>query len=72
VGAPVIAIFGRNDRGLSPRRWGPSGSRDTVIHKDVGCGICLAHNCGIAFKCLEAVTVDDVAKASEKILEAVT
>ena len=68
VGTPVIAIFGRNDRGLSPQRWGPTGKRDIVLHKDVGCVECLAHNCKRGFKCLEAITVDEVLAAAEKIL----
>ncbi len=45
VGTPVIAIFGRNQPGLSPQRWGPTGKKDIVLHKDVGCKTCLAHNC---------------------------
>ena len=68
VGTPVVAIFGRSDRGLSPRRWGPTGERDIVLHKDVGCLECLAHDCDKNFKCLEAVTVDEVLAASDKIL----
>lgn len=68
VGTPVISIFGRNDRGLSPLRWGPTGSRDIILHKEVGCEICLAHNCRIGFKCLEAITVEDVVSAAGRIL----
>jgi heptosyltransferase II len=69
VGTPVIAIFGRSDRGLSPDRWGPSGKNDIVIHKDVGCDVCLAHSCRIGFKCLEAITAEEVLKAADQILE---
>lgn len=68
VGAPVVVIFGRKDPGLSPKRWGPLGKRDIVLHKDVGCVKCLAHECQIGFKCLDAVTVGEVVKAAEKIL----
>ena len=68
VGTPVVAIFGRSDRGLSPKRWGPTGKRDVVLHKDVGCDECLAHNCKLGFKCLEAVTVDSVLAAAKQIL----
>lgn len=68
VGTPVISIFGRMERGLSPARWGPTGERDVVIHKDVGCDICLAHNCKIGFKCLEAITAEEVFEAADKIL----
>ena len=69
VGTPVIAIFGRSDAGLSPARWGPTGPRDIALHKYVGCDTCLAHNCRKGFKCLEAITVDEVVSAAEKILE---
>jgi ADP-heptose:LPS heptosyltransferase len=68
VGTPVVAIFGRNDAGLSPKRWAPSGEGSVFLHKDVGCDMCLAHNCKIGFKCLEAITVDEVLKVSEKML----
>lgn len=68
VGTPVVAIFGRSDRGLSPRRWGPSNKGDVVLHKDVGCPECLAHNCVLGFKCLDAITVDEVVRAAEELL----
>jgi lipopolysaccharide heptosyltransferase II len=69
VGTPVIAIFGRKDAGLSPKRWGPRGKRDIVLHKDVGCDVCLAHNCNIAFKCLEEITPEEVISAAATILK---
>lgn len=68
VGTPVIAIFGRNDRGLSPERWGPLGKRDIILHKDAGCEVCLAHNCRIGFRCLNSVTVEEVVDEANKIL----
>jgi len=68
VGTPVIAVFGRKDPGLSPLRWGPLGEKDVVLHRDVGCEICLAHNCEKDFACLKAVTVDDVVHAAKSIL----
>lgn len=69
VGTPVISIFGRADPGLSPKRWAPVGPNDVVIHKDVGCRECFAHNCKINFKCLEAITVDDVLNAAENLVK---
>ena len=68
VGTPVVDIFGRNQAGLSPLRWGPLGPRDTVIHKEVGCPVCLAHNCDIAFKCLTEISVPEVLSAAQTIL----
>ncbi|MBN2453896.1 MAG: lipopolysaccharide heptosyltransferase II [Candidatus Omnitrophica bacterium] len=69
VGTPVIVIFGRNDRGLSPERWGPCGKNDIVLHKDVGCEICYAHNCRSEFKCLDSITSREVLEAAEKLLK---
>ena len=69
VGTPVISIFGRAQKGLSPKRWGPLGERDRVLHKDVGCIECLAHNCVKEFACLKAITVDDVVRMAEEILQ---
>lgn len=68
VGTPTISIFGRNDRGLSPARWRPVGPHDIALHKNVGCELCLAHNCKRGFACLEAITADDVIAAADRIL----
>jgi len=68
VGTPVVDIFGRNQPGLSPLRWGPLGENDIVMHKDVGCeGTCLAHNCNKSFACLSAVSVDDIYTAIQSM-----
>jgi heptosyltransferase-2 len=68
VGTPVISIFGRNQAGLSPRRWGPVGLKDRVLHKETGCIECLAHNCQKQFACLKAISVEDVLAAADAIL----
>ncbi len=67
VGTPVISIFGRNQAGLSPRRWGPVGERDKILHK-ASCIECLAHNCQKEFACLKAISVDDVVSAAGAIM----
>jgi heptosyltransferase-2 len=69
LGIPVIAIFGRNQAGLSPRRWGPLGLKDRVLHKEAGCIECLAHNCQKQFACLKAITVEDVVSTADEILK---
>ncbi len=68
VGTPVISIFGRNQPGLSPRRWGPTGKNDRVLHQEVGCIECLAHNCQKQLTCLKAITAADVLKTADEIL----
>ena len=69
VGTPVVALFGRNEAGLSPIRWGPLGENDVVLHKEVGCIECLAHNCQKNFACLKAITVDEVYQAGLTIFK---
>jgi lipopolysaccharide heptosyltransferase II len=71
VGTPVIAIFGRGQPGLSPRRWGPLGPKDKFLHRETGCLVCLAHNCKKGFWCLQKITVDDVLKAADDILKVI-
>ena len=70
AGTPVVAIFGRWGRGLSPTRWGPTGPGSVVLHHDVGCRPCLAHRCQIGFPCLAAVTVDEVVAAARQAIDA--
>ena len=60
VGTPAVSIFGRNLAGLSPKRWGPLGEEARVVHKEVACPVCLAHECRINFLCLDVVSVEDV------------
>ena len=68
VGTPVVDIFGRNQAGLSPQRWGPLGEGHIVLQKDVGCVRCLAHACDIAFRCLTTLEADEVYAAAASIL----
>ncbi|MDD5019198.1 MAG: glycosyltransferase family 9 protein [Candidatus Omnitrophica bacterium] len=68
VGTPVISIFGRNQAGLSPRRWGPVGPFDAVLHKPMTCSPCLAHDCRKGFACLDAISVEDVMQEARRIL----
>ncbi len=69
LGVPVVSIFGRSQAGLSPKRWGPSGSNSRILHREVGCIECLAHNCVKGFACLKAITVEDVMMAVSELLE---
>ena len=69
VKTPVVDLFGRNQRGLSPLRWGPVGAGHIVLHKEVGCVTCLAHNCDIEFLCLSSISVEEVYHAAVSVLE---
>lgn len=68
LGVPVVAIFGRSQPGLSFRRWGPVGENNVILHKDVGCLKCLAHECKSGFKCLTAIEAGEVVTAAGKLL----
>jgi heptosyltransferase-2 len=68
VGTPVVDIFGRNQQGLSPQRWGPLGEGHVILHKEVGCVTCLAHRCDIGFLCLTSLAVDEVYDAVVSVL----
>ena len=67
VGTPVISIFGRNQKGLSPARWRPLGDKAAAIHKDIGCIECLAHDCKKGFLCLKAITAEEVFNQAKSI-----
>ncbi|MDP8229643.1 MAG: lipopolysaccharide heptosyltransferase II [Candidatus Gorgyraea atricola] len=68
IGTPVVSIFSRNERGLSPKRWGPLGTKTAVLHKDAGCAPCLAHNCKKGFLCLNSITVEELIEKAGKFL----
>ncbi|MFH1622459.1 MAG: glycosyltransferase family 9 protein [Candidatus Omnitrophota bacterium] len=68
LGTPVISIFGRKQTGLSPRRWGHSNAKSVFLHKDVGCEVCLAHDCNKDFVCLKAIEPGEVLTYVAKFL----
>lgn len=68
VGVPVISIFGRNQKGLSPARWRPLGDKAIAIHKDVGCAECLAHDCKIDFLCLKSISAQEVFEKAKSLI----
>jgi heptosyltransferase-2 len=66
---PAVDIFGRNQPGLSPRRWGPLDEASIVLHRPPDCKPCLAHNCQLNFACLKNINVEDVFNAAKKIYQ---
>ncbi len=69
LGVPLVVIFGRKQPGISPIRFGPVSKQGRVLHKDVGCRQCLAHECTRGFACLQAVRVDEVVDAAQALLK---
>ncbi|MBN3041001.1 MAG: glycosyltransferase family 9 protein [Candidatus Omnitrophica bacterium] len=66
---PVIAIFGRNNPGLSPRRWRPLGDNSFFLHKHPGCEPCLAHHCQKNYVCLDQTKPEEAYELCQKILK---
>ena len=59
LGVPVVAIFGSTE----PRLTGPLGPGHTVLRHQVECSPCLLRQCPIDFRCMKAVSVEEVADA---------
>ena len=68
VGAPVVALFGPSD----PRMYGPYSENSMALWQDVGCNPCLQQghwdSACRRFRCIEAVTVDEVWQAATMFL----
>jgi len=59
VGVPVVAVFGSTE----PRLTGPLGTGHDVIRHQVECSPCFLRECPIDFRCMKAVSVDEVVMA---------
>ncbi|MBI5360905.1 MAG: lipopolysaccharide heptosyltransferase II [Planctomycetes bacterium] len=64
VGVPVAAVFGPTD----PVTTSPYGNGHIVISRNLPCAPCLKRECPAAHECMEAVTVDEVYDAVQRIL----
>ena len=56
LGVPVVAVFGSTEHRLT----GPLGDGNTVIRRHVECSPCFLRECPIDFRCMHAVTSDEV------------
>jgi heptosyltransferase-2 len=56
---PVVAIFGSTD----PRLTGPLGNGHIILRHHVECSPCFLRECPIDFRCMKAVTAQEVADA---------
>ena len=59
VGVPVVAVFGSTE----PRLTGPLGNGHDIIRHQVECSPCFLRECPIDFRCMKAVSVEEVAAA---------
>jgi heptosyltransferase-2 len=65
LGLPTIAIFGSTEPGLT----GPLGNRNVILRHHVECSPCFLRECPIDFRCMKAVTVDEVIGAVSSLLD---
>src|SRR5947208_290796 len=65
LGVPVVAIFGSTE----PRLTGPLGTGDTILRHQVECSPCFLRECPIDFRCMKAVSVQEVVVAVLSILQ---
>jgi lipopolysaccharide heptosyltransferase II len=59
LGVPVAAVFGSTE----PRLTGPLGNGHTILRHHVECSPCFLRECPIDFRCMKAVSADEVADA---------
>jgi heptosyltransferase-2 len=59
LGVPVVAVFGSTEDRLT----GPLGSGHVVIRHHVECSPCFLRECPIDFRCMKAVTSEEVTAA---------
>ena len=64
LGVPIVAIFGSTE----PRLTGPLGNGHMVLRHHVECSPCFLRECPIDFRCMKAVSVQEVANAVLSIL----
>jgi lipopolysaccharide heptosyltransferase II len=59
IGVPVVAIFGSTE----PFLTGPLGNAKHIIRHQVECSPCFLRECPIDFRCMKAVSVEEVSAA---------
>ena len=64
LGVPVAAVFGSTEPSLT----GPLGAGHIVIRHHVECSPCFLRECPIDFRCMNAISVDQVCDAVRSIL----
>ena len=71
LGVPIVAIFGSTEPTLtSPLNFSDSASAKscTILRHHVECSPCFLRECPIDFRCMKAITSEDVITAIEQHL----
>jgi lipopolysaccharide heptosyltransferase II len=59
LGVPVVAVFGSTE----PRLTGPLGTGHDIMRHQVECSPCFLRECPLDFRCMKAVSVEEVTAA---------
>ena len=65
LGVPTVSLFGSTE----PRLTGPLGDPHRVIRHQVPCSPCFLRECPLDFRCMKAITVDEVTAAVLALME---
>jgi len=65
LGVPTVSIFGSTE----PVLTGPMGAGHRVLRHHVECSPCFLRECPLDFRCMKAVTADEVVEAVLQVLE---
>lgn len=65
LNVPTVAIFGSTN----PQTTSPSGEKTVMVRKPVSCSPCLKKVCPTDFRCMDAISVDDVVGAANILLK---
>ncbi|MDD5201349.1 MAG: glycosyltransferase family 9 protein [Terrimicrobiaceae bacterium] len=65
LGVPVVALFGSTE----PLLTRPLGPDHVIIRHQVECSPCFQRECPLDFRCMEAITVEEVAEAVLDLVE---
>ncbi len=66
---PVVAVIGTMHPLDSFQVWGPWGTTNIVLHKDMECKECHPSNCSTNYECLGQISVEEVFDAALNLLK---
>jgi ADP-heptose:LPS heptosyltransferase len=64
LGVPVVAVFGSTE----PKLTGPLGTNNHVVRHQVECSPCFLRQCPLDFRCMKAVSSEEVTQTISLLL----
>ena len=62
---PTIALFGSTNHVTTA----PAGNKATIVRREVSCSPCLKETCPTDFRCMRLISVEDVFKAAQNLVQ---